>query len=183
MAQRSSVPKVVVTGAPGAGKTTLLDALSGQGYATAPDTARGIIQARLRRGLPPRPAPDQFAREILEIDVRQYQDAASGNRTVLFERGIVDALGMLDHLGLLEATELTDYLNTYPYHPKVLVLPPWEAIYRTDAERDQTFAESLVIHDHICRWYVRCGYEPVEVPRSSPAQRCTFVTEAIRQST
>lgn len=91
-------------------------------------------------------------------------------------------LGMLDHLGLLGAETLTEHVNTYPYHPKVLVLPPRQEIYRTDSERDQTFSESVAIHDHVCRWYIRCGYQAVEVPRQSLSERCAFVSEIIRQS-
>ena len=38
-------------------------------------------------------------------------------------------------------------LATYPFHATVFVLPPWEAIYATDAERDQSFADAVDVHD------------------------------------
>jgi predicted ATPase len=39
----------------------------------------------------------------------------------------------------------------------VFVLPPWEAIFVNDAERDQSFAHALDVHAKIVRWYRACG--------------------------
>jgi predicted ATPase len=47
----------------------------------------------------PRPAPLQFAQAILRQDIRQYDEQASRSGLVFFERGIVDALGMLHDVG------------------------------------------------------------------------------------
>jgi predicted ATPase len=60
--------RVVITGGPGAGKTTLLAALAAKGFATVAESAREIIAARLAQGLPARPDPVAFAREILTKD-------------------------------------------------------------------------------------------------------------------
>ena len=43
--------RVIVTGGPSAGKTTLLTALAERGYTCVHDSARAIIQDRVRRGL------------------------------------------------------------------------------------------------------------------------------------
>ena len=59
--------RVIFTGGPGAGKTTLLDALAGHGYACVHDSARAIIQDRLRRGLSARPDPAEFATVTLRM--------------------------------------------------------------------------------------------------------------------
>ncbi|HEU4723718.1 MAG TPA: AAA family ATPase [Candidatus Eisenbacteria bacterium] len=173
--------RVIVTGAPGAGKTTLLDALQARGFHVVPDTARAIIRDRLSRGLPPRPAPAEFAREILRIDIERYRNAPAGAATLFFERGIPDALGMLRELGVHGPAETERHLADFPYHRRVFVPPPWEAIYRTDEERDQTFPEALRVHDTICGWYARCGYEIVEIPRASVDERCAFVLRTLSE--
>lgn len=173
--------RVVMTGGPGAGKTALLTALEARGYPYVPDTARSIIQDRLRRGLSPRPSPEEFAREILRLDVERYRGAPSTGGWCFFDRGILDALGMLDDLGLLAPGEVDEYVRLYPYAPTVFVLPPWPEIYRTDRERDQTFDESIRVHDRLRQWYLRCGYALVEVPRATVAERCAFVLDELER--
>jgi predicted ATPase len=63
----------VVTGGPGAGKTTMLLALRARGYTTVPDSARANINERKSRGLSPRPAPPEFAYNVLRNDIDQYR--------------------------------------------------------------------------------------------------------------
>ncbi len=171
--------RIVFAGGPGSGKTTLLRALELRGYAVAADSARSIIQARRSQSLTPRPAPLEFAEAILRQDIHQYGAQATRSGLVFFERGIVDALGMLHELGGLPESELQDVLLAYPYHRQVFMFPPWEAIYAIDAERDQTFAQAERVYRGASAWYQRCGYEVVEVPRASVAQRCAYVLQAL----
>ncbi|HEU5310820.1 MAG TPA: AAA family ATPase, partial [Candidatus Eisenbacteria bacterium] len=130
-----SVRRVVVTGGPGAGKTVLLDELARRGYPVAPESARTIIRERLARGLPKRPEPAEFAYEILGRDIEQYRsleqsrEQSGGSGLHFFDRSVLDALGMLDQLGLLSARERDRHLTEFPYYRQVFLLPPWEAIY------------------------------------------------------
>jgi len=66
------VSRIIVTGGPGAGKTTLLEALQARGYTIVGDSPRAMIQERLRRGLSPRPEPEEFARETLRMDIENF---------------------------------------------------------------------------------------------------------------
>src|SRR5262245_44221586 len=102
--------RVVFGGGPGSGKTTLLHALKLRGYAVVPDNARAIIQARKSSSLSPRPAPLEFAQAILRQDIQQHREQASRSGLVFFERGVVDALGMLYELGALPDNELWAFL-------------------------------------------------------------------------
>ncbi|MGD8418539.1 MAG: AAA family ATPase [Pseudomonadales bacterium] len=174
------VQRIVITGGPGAGKTTLLRALERRGYAVVEEAARRIIADRKRIGLPPRPSPAAFAQEILQADLAHYETAglrASG--PVFFDRSLLDALGMLAALDRLPPELHERYLRRYPYHPKVFVLPPWQEIYTTDSERDQTYEESVSVHESIVRWYTRCGYEVVTVAPGPVEERCEFVLRQI----
>jgi len=164
-----------VTGGPGAGKTSLLEALAARGQTYVPENARAVIQERRRLGLPPRPSPDAFASEILRRDIEQYREHRAHEGPVFFDRAIPDALGMLNERGRLAPGEAERCLVEHPYDRGVLLLPPWEAIYRTDAERDQTFEESVRVHEAVREWYVQCGFEPIEVPRGPIEERRDFV--------
>lgn len=171
--------RIVITGAPGAGKTTLLLALQARGYTIVGDTARAVIQDRRRRGLSPRPEPHTFAEQVLQIDVENFVHHASSPRPVFFERGVLDALCLLDQITPLKESELKMWLSEFQYFPKVFVLPPWKAIYRNDAERDHTFEHAESVNRITQAWYRRCGYRIVEVPTLPVDDRCTFVLQAL----
>ena len=137
--------RFVITGGPGAGKTTILNALAARGYMHAVESARAIIRERLASGLRPRPPLAQFGNDILHRDIARYRETRVTDRPVFFDRGIVDALCLLDQQHALALGEAEAYIRSFPYNKMVLLMPPWEAIYRTDAERDQTFAESVQV--------------------------------------
>jgi predicted ATPase len=176
------VPQVIVTGGPGAGKTTLLAELAAMGYATVEESARAIIAERLARGASRRPDALAFAREILRRDIEKYLNQPRTSRWVFFDRGLIDALGMLHEASSLPSTELESMLASYPFHATVFVLPPWEVIYANDAERDQSFAQAIDVHARVVRWYRSCGYVLNEVPRLPVAQRAEHVLRTLAES-
>jgi predicted ATPase len=176
------MPHVIVTGGPGAGKTTLLAALAEMGYITVEESARAIIAERLARGDSRRPDLVTFAREILRRDIEKYLRQPRTSEWVFFDRGIVDALGMLHEGAALSDVELHATVASYPFHPSVFILPPWEAIYATDAERDQSFAEAVHVHAKVVAWYRSCGYVLHEVPRLPVPQRAEHVLRILAES-
>ena len=173
---------VIVTGGPGAGKTTLLVELAARGYPTVGDSARAIIAERLARGDSPRPNPVEFADAIMRRDVEKYLQRSGSSNWVFFDRGLIDALGMLQDVSPLPASALASWLARHPFHPMVFVLPPWEAIYTNDAERDQSFAEAVEAYERVVRWYRLCGYVLNEVPCLPVAGRADYVLRALAEN-
>jgi predicted ATPase len=171
--------RVIVTGGPGSGKTTLLLALQAHGYTIAGDSARAIIQDRRRRGLSPRPDPHEFVQDTLRMDVERFVHHAATPGHVFFDRSILDALCGLDRITPLSDAELSLWLAKYQYCAKVFVLPPWQAIYVNDTERDHTFEHAEWVHSITQEWYRRCRYQLIEVPRVSIAERCAYVLQAL----
>jgi predicted ATPase len=171
--------RFVITGGPGAGKTTILNALAARGYRYAAESARAIIRERLARGLRPRPPLVQFGNEMLQRDIARYRETRVTDHPVFFDRGIVDALSMLVQQHAMSLGEAEAYVRTFPYNKVVLLMPPWEDIYRTDAERDQTFAEAVQVYEGLRKWYARWDYEPIEVPRTAIDQRVNFILQTV----
>lgn len=171
--------RIVITGGPGAGKTTLLSELSARGQATVPESARRIIASRVARGLAPRPEPAAFAREILCSDIEQYENPPPGDGPIFHDRSAVEALGMVQDAEPLPADALQSMLSRYAYDGTVFVLPPWQAIYVNDAERDHSFDHAVAVHARLVRWYTRCGYRLHEVPRLPVAQRAAHILAAV----
>jgi len=171
----------VITGGPGSGKSTLLAALRARGYRAVDESARAIIRERLAGGLSPRPPAPEFARQILHRDIVKYEQPPEV-AIAFFDRSIVEALCMVDQAARLDAHELRDLLSRYPYDRRVFVLPPWEAIYTTDSERDQTFAEAVRVYETVTLWYRRCEYEIVEVSTGTVDERCAHVLRTLAGS-
>ena len=176
------MPRVILTGGPGAGKTTLLAELAAMGYTTVEESARAIIAERVAAGESRRPDLPTFAREILRRDVEKYLGQPHTFDWIFFDRGVIDALGLLQEVSPLPAHELDAMLGTYWFHPSVFVLPPWEAIYANDAERDQSFAEAVNVHARVVQWYCSCGYIPCEVPRLPVARRARHLLRVLAES-
>jgi predicted ATPase len=171
--------RIVVTGGPGAGKTTLLTELAARGYATVSESAREIIAARLAQGLPPRPDPAAFAKEILRRDDEKYHRQHRSAGPIFYDRSALEALAMVHEASPLSDEELKVKLSGYAFHRSVFVLPPWQAIYVNDTERDHTFTHAVNVHGQIVRWYTRCGYQINEVPCLEVGQRVSHVLQAI----
>lgn len=171
--------RYVLTGGPGAGKTTVLNALSERGYRFAPESARRIIKERLRKGLSRRPEPAVFASEILQADIEQYRQFHSSHEPVFYDRGVLDALYMLDAAAALPGDTAARYVRDFPYNNVVFLLPPWAHIYATDAERDQTLEEAQGVFERMQQWYSSWGYETVEVPRLDVISRAAFILETV----
>ena len=111
--------RIVFTGGPGSGKTTLLHALQLRRYPVVGDSARAIIKARKSQSLSPRPPPLEFAQAILRLDIQQYGKHAYQSGLVFYERGVVDAAGMVHEVAALPEHELKALLSAYPYHSSV----------------------------------------------------------------
>jgi predicted ATPase len=169
------MPRVVITGGPGSGKTTLLKELDARGFATVGDSAREVIAERLARGEAPRPDLPAFARQILGRDIANYHATAPAGAWIFFDRGVPDSIAFVHEVSPLPDRELHEMLGTYKVHPTVFVLPPWQEIYCTDSERDQTFDDARRVHDRVVRWYRACGYNLDEVPREPTSQRAAHV--------
>ena len=143
------------------------------------ESAREIIAARLAQGLPPRPEPAAFAREILDKDDEKYHRSHRSKRPIFYDRSAVEALAMVHEASPLSEEELQGKLSGYTFHRTVFVLPPWQGIYVNDAERDHSFGHAIAVYEQLVRWYTRCGYVINEVPCLSVAQRASHVLQAI----
>ncbi|MBS7696534.1 MULTISPECIES: AAA family ATPase [unclassified Chelatococcus] len=177
----------VITGGPGAGKTTLIEALATEGYATAPEAGRGIIQDQVTIDGQALPWRDKglFAEMMLAADLATYRmqmlrigaDGAEG--PVFFDRGIPDIAGYLNLSGLPVPDHVERAIALCPYSGTVFICPPWPEIYSADTERKQSLEEAVRTYEAMRATYSRYGYALKEVPRLSVAERVAFLAAAV----
>ena len=169
---------IVITGGPGAGKTTLLNALGELGYATFAEGSRTLIeqQSQLDNGILPWTNLPEFANLCLELMGKQKREAL--NHPVAFvDRAIPDIVAYLKVCGC--PVEQAFLIESTGYQSKVLTCRPEASIYVQDDVRPHSFEEALQIHQTLVDTYTELGYEVVEVPWGSVAERVAFVRQVM----
>lgn len=169
---------IVLTGGPGAGKTTLIEHLRQEGYATADEGARAIIQDQRAIDGPALPWRDRalFAELMLSWDLRSYRAAEGHDGPVFFDRAIPEIVGYLRAEGLPVPDHVEVAARRYRYHTQVFLAPPWPEIYRQDEERRQSYPTAVRVHELSEAIYREYGYETVDLPLASVEERARFVT-------
>jgi predicted ATPase len=171
---------IIISGGPGGGKTTLLEALSKNGYNYIRESGRIIIRERKRKGLSPRPDPQEFARQMFRMDYENFINHADIPEILFFDRSFLDSAFLIHQSDEIFFDKIRDCLITSRFYTKVFMTPPWKEIYTVDSERDQTFDESVEIYEKLSHWYLTNGYEPVVVPRQPVEMRVRMILDEIK---
>lgn len=172
---------VVVTGGPGSGKTSLIEALALTGLATEPEAGRAVIrrqQAIDGQGLPWRDRA-LFAELMLDRDIEAHARSAATDDLVIHDRGVPDAVGYLVLCGLPVPPHFDRAASDLRHAPLVFIAPVWPEIFGPDDERRQDLDEARRTHTVMAEVYPRYGYELVELPRTSVADRVAFVLASL----
>jgi predicted ATPase len=64
---------------------------------------------------------------------------------------------------------------TNRYNNKVFITPPWQEIYHNDAERDQSFEQSIEVCQRLENWYREHDYDIVVLPKDTIKNRVKFI--------
>ena len=109
--------------------------------------------------------------------MRSHRMAAGEVGPVFFDRGMPDVAGYLRLLGLPVPAHVAKAVEAFRYNRRVFIAPPWPDIFRQDSERRQSFDEAVRTYEAMVATYDEYGYELIELPRSSVAERVRFVIE------
>lgn len=167
---------VVLSGCSGGGKSTLLMEMARRGWPAFPEPGRQIVREQLLIGGPALPWTDlaAFAELALSRAMHFYAVAAPGDRPTLFDRGIVDAVTALERIGHAKPHH-AEAVRRCRYGRRVFLVPPWEELFASDAERGHGFAEAVAEYEALTESYAAKGYEPVVVPRGPVRERACFL--------
>lgn len=120
-----------------------------------------------------------FAELMLGWEIRSYRAALSLSGPVIFDRGVPDVLGYLRLNDLPIPSHVERAAQTFRYHHRVFVAPPWPEIYALDAERKQSFQEAQATYEVMVETYSALGYSLLPLPLESVQKRVQFVLAAI----
>ncbi|GGE28644.1 AAA family ATPase [Sphingobacterium cellulitidis] len=170
----------VLTGGPGTGKTSLINGLSEKGYCCIPEVAREIIKKQVNNRGSALPWADKngYAKLMWSESVNAYEQTLINHESdrVFFDRGLLDTICYMEMEDIPVTDDLKSYLNR-PIYKKVFILPAWEDIYITDAERKQSWDEALKTEEAMRMVYSKYGYEVIEIPKIDIPGRLKFIEE------
>jgi predicted ATPase len=122
-----------------------------------------------------------FAEIALERMLVQHGQARQRGGLTFFDRGLPDLIAYLEVGGRSVPAVCYRAAAQHAYHAEVLLTPPWPAIYVNDAERWQTFSESVALYDRLVITYQRLGYQLLELPLVPVPERVLFVEAWLRR--
>lgn len=172
---------IVIIGGPGTGKSSIINGLVDKGYCCYPEISREVTLEAQKRGIEQLFLEDPllFSQMLLDGRIKQFNNAQNEpHQWVFIDRGIPDIVAYLDFIGDDYPTHFIDACNENVY-TKIFILPPWEAIYKSDSERYENFEQAKEIQEHLKQTYINYGYDLIEVPKDSVDNRILFILDKI----
>jgi predicted ATPase len=69
--------------------------------------------------------------------------------------------------------------QTFRYHRRVFIAPPWPDIFTQDTERKQSFEEARATYEVMMDTYSSLSYELIQLPFAPVHRRAQFVLATI----
>ncbi len=177
-----SVKRVVITGGPGTGKSTLINELIEQDYPCFEEISRQVTLDAQKEGIEQLflSNPLLFSERLLKGREQQFIDADNGGTDLVFlDRGVHDVLAYMDFIGDTYPNSFKAICNTCVYD-QVFILKPWEAIYKSDNERYESFEQALKIHEHLVNTYQSYNYHLIDIPFGTVNERTDFILNSLK---
>jgi predicted ATPase len=171
---------VVISGCSGGGKSTLLNELRLRGYRVVEEPGRRIVARELESGGLALPWVDEiaFARQAIELSLRDRAAAERWSGWVFFDRGLIDAAVALEHLTGEPVIDELSHAHRYNRH--VFLTPPWPEIYEIDDGRRHGFREAVAEYDRLHQTYLSLGYEISLLPKIDLRSRADLILATLQ---
>ena len=172
---------IVIIGGPGTGKTTIINGLVAKGHCCYPEISREVTLEAKKQGIEQLflEKPLLFSELLLEGRKKQFQNATKEPHEIVFiDRGIPDVLAYMHYIGDSYPATFDAACREHTYS-KIFILPPWEEIYISDAERYENFEQAKLIYNHLTETYQNYGYKLIEVPKDTMNNRILFILDEI----
>jgi len=180
--------RIVITGGPGTGKTSIINELKKKDFYCFEEIIRTLTLAAKKENDSSKHIsnpiafvndPMLFNTNLLNGRIAQFKQANNiGHNISFFDRGIPDVLAYMAFFNQEYGDAFINACINNVYN-HVFLLPPWEAIYKSDSERFETFEESKKIHLHLEKIYKKFGYSIIDVPFGTIKERTKYIVNVI----
>lgn len=172
---------VVLSGCSGGDKSSLIAELGRRGHSVYEEPGRQVVKEQLYLGGDALPWVNvaRFVDLTVSRSIHNMVMAARSGRLSFFDRGLIDQMCGLEQTGLHVSAELRQAAHLFRYNRTVFFTPPWPEIFRTDAERRNSFEEAQASYEPLRAAYQRMGYEVVELPRAPVSVRADMIMQRI----
>jgi predicted ATPase len=167
----------VISGCSGSGKSTLMAELGTRGYRVFHEPGRQVVKEQQSIGGDALPwaNTDKFIDLIFSRSIHHMIEAAIEDRVTFFDRSIVEPYNYFLNHRQPVPPHVERAVKFYRYADRVFMSPPWPEIYRTDTERKHDFESAVAEYTSLSQTFRLLGYEIVEIPKLSVAERVDFI--------
>lgn len=174
--------RIVISGGPGSGKTTLISHLEQGGHTCMHEISRDVIREAQKEGVAQLflENPILFSKKLLEGRLEQYHNAIEFESSLVFyDRGLPDVIAYMDYIKSHYPDNFSKTCHSYRYDA-IFLLPPWEAIYKQDNERYESFEEAEKVYHYLLKGYEKYDYNVIEVPTGTVEDRIMYMLEHLK---
>jgi len=174
--------RVLIIGGPGTGKSTLITALEEKGYVCFHEISREVTAAAQKKGIEQLflTQPLLFSELLLKGRIQQFKDAEPLTTAFAFyDRGIPDVAAYMDYTGDAYPDMFRDACKAHVYDI-AFILAPWKEIYEQDNERYESFEQAETIQKYLTAAYESYGYQLINVPFGTVAERVSFILNTLK---
>ena len=143
--------KIVITGGPGTGKSSIIQELKKRGFYCFDEISREVTLKAREDGIEQLflTEPMRFSELLLKGRIQQFNDAETIDKEFVFlDRGIPDVLAYMDYIKDDYPKKFVAACNNHVYS-HAFILAPWQEIFKSDAERYESYEEAIEIHHHL----------------------------------
>lgn len=167
------INRFVITGGPATGKSAIIKFLQQQHYHCFTEVSREIIDEKKIET-----TSKDIDFEAAVFNQRKI-DFLAGNDLHFYDRSMLDGLAYMDINNISIPKYMQETLRKYHYHKRVFYAPIWKEIYTKDTQRLESIEEAIVIDKSLRKVYQAHGYELIELPFTSIAERVNFILSKI----
>ncbi len=171
--------RIIISGAPGTGKTSIINKLLLDGEKCHPEMSREIIseQLAIKGSKTPWQDLDKFTELVIKKRTEQFHSANSPLE--YYDRSVIDSFAYILKDNLKIKSHWKSLANKNRYFKKVFLAPPWEEIYKKDAERQEDFETAEQIHLFLLKAYYMYDYQVIIIPKTNVYERVEFIQKQI----
>lgn len=179
---------IVISGCSGGGKSTLITELSAMGYAVVHEVATKIVseQKAINGDITPWQNPTAFCKLLIARSIKDFHRAKSManalEETIFFDRSFLEGIRYYKMLNSTDSHRYDYLIDDLRYFNTVYIAPPWQEIFCQNDDRRHSFKKSVDDYDRVLSFYLKCGYQTLELPKVDVEARIQFMLSSINRT-